>query len=90
MRSRYSAYVTEQVDYLVRTTLPKSRSNDLADSIRSWMNEVQWLQLQVLSSDADTVEFVADYISNGKAGRHHELSLFQKLKGEWFYVGVKE
>lgn len=89
MRSRYSAYVVEDVEYLVRTTLPKSRAPDLAQSIRSWMDEVQWLRLHVVSSTLDRVEFIAEYISNGQPGRHHEHSLFRTLKGEWFYVGEK-
>lgn len=89
MRSRYSAYVTENVDYLVKTTWPKSRAPDLAQSIRGWMNEVQWLRLHVMGSTTDSVEFIAEYISNGKPGRHHEHSAFRKLKGEWFYVGEK-
>ena len=87
MRSRYSAYVVEDVDYLVRTTWPASRAPNLAASIRHWMDQVQWLQLTVLFSGKDTVEFVAEYISGGRTGRLHERSLFRKQKGEWFYVG---
>jgi SEC-C motif-containing protein len=87
MRSRYSAYVTENVDYLVKTTWPKSRTPALASSIRSWMNEVQWLQLHVLGSTKDTVEFIAEYVSNGQPARLHEHSYFKMQKGEWFYVG---
>ena len=90
MRSRYSAYVVEDVDYLVRTTWPASRAPDLAVSIRDWMDQVQWLQLTVLFSGADTVEFVADYISSGRPGRLHERSLFRKQQGAWFYVGEIE
>lgn len=90
MRSRYSAYATENVDYLVRTTDPKSRAKNLAESIRSWMNEVQWLQLHVLSATQDTVEFIAEYISNGQSCQLYEHSLFRKQKGEWFYVGEKK
>lgn len=89
MRSRYSAYVKKDVDYLVRTTLPASRTPDLADSIRNWMDRVQWIQLHVLSSSEGYVEFIAEYVSNGKPGRLHERSLFTKHKGEWFYVGVE-
>jgi SEC-C motif-containing protein len=87
MRSRYSAYVLKNVDYLVATTWPASRTPDLADSIRSWMEQVQWLRLHVLNSSADRVEFVAEYIANGKPEMHRERSVFKMKKGAWFYVG---
>lgn len=87
MRSRYTAYVLQDVDYLVRTTWPASRTPDLADSIRSWMSRVEWVQLHVLSAGENTVEFVAEYLSGGKPDMLHEHSLFRKEKGEWFYVG---
>jgi SEC-C motif-containing protein len=87
MRSRYSAYVKRDVDYLVSTTHPDSRTPDLAASIASWMNQVQWQRLHVLKVDRDCVEFMAEYTINGKPARHHEHSRFKKRKGEWFYVG---
>lgn len=87
MRSRYAAYVVNDVDYLVRTTHPESRRPDLAVSIEQWMRQVEWLNLHVLSASEDRVEFIAEYISDGKPGRHHERSLFKKYKHEWFYVG---
>ena len=94
MRSRYSAYVMKNVDYLVRTTLPASRADDLADSIRVWMRKVEWLKLHIVATEAGTendetgkVEFVAEYMTDTAPGRHHECSVFQKRKGEWYYVG---
>lgn len=87
MRSRYSAYVKRDVDYLVSTTHPDSRTPDLASSIESWMNQVQWVRLHVLKADRDRVEFMAEYMAAGKPGQHHENSLFKKHKGEWFYAG---
>ncbi|WP_372846653.1 YchJ family protein [Pontiella sp.] len=87
MRSRYCAYVVEDVDYLVRTTHPSSRTPGLAASIRNWMDQVQWLRLHVLAAGENTVEFIAEYISEGKPGRLHERSRFKQKNGEWFYVG---
>ncbi len=87
MRSRYSAYVLKNVDYLVATTWPASRTPDLADSIRSWMAQVEWQRLHVLDAGKDRVEFIAEYIAAGKPGTHHERSTFKKEKGAWFYVG---
>ncbi len=87
MRSRYVAYVAKNVDYLVRTTHPNAREEGLADSIRKWMRQVEWLKLHVVATTEDRVEFVAEYITSTAPGRHHECSVFQCLEGEWFYLG---
>ena len=95
MRSRYTAYVLKNVDYLVQTTLPASREPNLADDIRSWMNQVTWQKLHVLNTTAGgrsdnegTVEFIAEFIGQHGADRHHELSQFKKVRGIWFYAAV--
>ncbi len=87
MRSRYAAYVKRDVDHLVRTTLPESRSPGLAASIKLWMEQVEWTRLHVLAATEDRVEFVAEYVAEGMPARLHERSIFSKLDGEWFYVG---
>jgi len=94
MRSRYTAYVLKNIDYLVETTLPASREPDLAESIRDWIGQVTWQKLHVLkveaggqSDTAGTVEFIAEFIGPDGTDRHHEHSLFKKVCGVWFYVG---
>ncbi len=87
MRSRYTAYVVKNVDYLVRTTHPSARSDGLAKSIRKWMRQVEWLKLHVIAAEGDRVEFMAEYLSATAPGRHHECSVFEKVDGEWFYLG---
>lgn len=93
MRSRYTAYVLEDVDYLVETTASESRTPDLAHEIRQWMNQVQWLRLHVIntaagrSSDSEgTVEFIAEYLGPTGPDQHHEKSRFKKINGAWCYV----
>jgi SEC-C motif-containing protein len=95
MRSRYTAYVLKDVDYLVKTTMPASREPGLADDIRSWMNQVTWQKLHVLnttdggrSDNEGTVEFIAEFIGPHGADRHHERSLFKKVRGIWFYAAT--
>ena len=94
MRSRYTAYILEDADYLVETTLPASREPDLAKSIRHWMKQVEWQRLHVLNIEAgkrsDTegiVEFIAEFIGPNGSDRHHERSQFKKIHGTWYYVG---
>lgn len=93
MRSRYTAYVLKNVDYLVKTTLPASREPSLAESIRDWIGQVTWQKLHVLSTTAGersdnegTVEFIAEFIGPNGTDRHHELSLFKKIRGTWYYA----
>ncbi len=87
MRSRYTAYVVKNVDYLVQTTHPDSRTDDLEKSIRKWMRQVEWLKLHVIAAEVDRVEFMAEYLTDSAPGRHHECSVFEKIDGEWFYLG---
>ena len=94
MRSRYSAYILKKVDYLVETTHPDERSDDLHKSIRKWMKQVEWLKLHVVATadglDGDTegrVEFIAEYLTDAGPGRHHECSVFEKIGDSWYYVG---
>ena len=94
MRSRYTAYVAGKVDYLMQTTHSLSRTDYLADSIRKWMRQVEWLKLHVIatidgqeSDSTGRVEFVAEYLTDTGPARHHECSVFEKVDGIWYYVG---
>jgi SEC-C motif-containing protein len=88
MRSRYSAYVLELEDYLLKTWHDSTRPTEaLFDG-----QKTQWLELKVKSftESADqqsaTVEFVAIYKINGKAHRLQEISRFVREGDQWFYV----
>lgn len=90
MRSRYSAYVLEREDYLLRTWHEATRPTALP-----WQDAapVKWLRLKILRTEAGgthdregVVEFVARYLINGKAERLHEVSRFQREGGQWLYV----
>ena len=90
MRSRYSAYVQRNSDYLLRSWSEATRPQ--AFNMRS-DDGVKWLGLKIVDTDAggeqDThgiVEFVARYKVNGKAVRLHERSRFKRVDGQWFYV----
>ena len=94
MRSRYTAYVVKNVDYLVHTTHPSVRSHELEASIRTWMRQVEWLKLHVVATEQGTaddedgrVEFIAEYLTSTAPGRHHECSVFKKVADDWYYLG---
>jgi SEC-C motif-containing protein len=89
MRSRYSAYVLGDIDYLLASWHADTRPDrlDLGD-----VAATRWLGLEVrrhamTGADSAIVEFVARYKSGGApAVRLHELSRFVREDGRWFYV----
>lgn len=88
MRSRYSAYVEKDLEYITRTWLPKNRPE--STSILS--GKVIWLSLAIVTcsnvgkSDVGTVEFIATYIESGTLYTMHETSDFIRIEEEWYYV----
>ncbi len=87
MRSRYSAFVTGNEDYLRETWLAKNRpSGRIIDK----KDPVKWVGLKIVShqelEDRATVEFIASYKRNGRMMKLHENSLFIKEDDRWYYV----
>ena len=80
MRSRYSAYVLKNIDYLKFTWHSTTCPDDFGD-----MDAIKWLGLKINKVDQNPknheyfVEFIARYkdsTQNGKADKIHELSRF--------------
>ena len=95
MRSRYSAFVLSNVDYLIKSWSPNTCDSSLQakKEIKQWSKSVNWLKLEILNSSllsekdlTGTVEFKAFYIENGKTQFIHENSLFEKTNRHWVYV----
>ena len=87
MRSRYSAFVLDRLDYLLASWHPDTRPA----SIEPNEPGLRWLGLEVKRhqrQDADhaTVEFVARSKLGGRASRLHEVSRFERVDGRWTYV----
>ncbi|WP_298017778.1 YchJ family metal-binding protein [uncultured Castellaniella sp.] len=87
MRSRYSAYVLDEIDYLLQTWHPGTRPAALAPNEPG----TKWLGLEVRrhdrqDADHETVEFVARVRVGGRASRLHETSRFVREEGRWLYV----
>ena len=87
MRSRYTAFVREQADYLLATWHASKRPSRV-----SFDAGVKWLGLevrdhQVIDDDHAEVEFVARLREpNGRAVRLHERSRVVREEGRWYYV----
>ena len=86
MRSRYTAYVLVNVNYLKATWHPSRLPQAL-----HLEQQAQWLGLKIMRHEASDdshalVEFVARYKINGRAQRLHEVSRFVREGGRWYYV----
>ena len=97
MRSRYCAYAQKNVDYLIQTYAAKQRKKQKRSSIVRGMEDTNWVQLTIISifegrqqHQTGEVEFVAEYVKNGKKFALKERSLFIRENGVWRYVrGMK-
>jgi SEC-C motif-containing protein len=89
MRSRYSAFVLKNINYLSDTHDPKTRNLSLLADNKRWADSVQFLKLEVIKARGlgmkATVEFKAYYLQDGSEKVHHEISGFRKISGRWFY-----
>jgi SEC-C motif-containing protein len=87
MRSRYTAFVLMDRDYLLATWHPQTRPADLAlDPGAKWLGLDVRSRKRVDATHAE-VEFVARCREpGGKAVRIHERSRFVQENGRWFYL----
>lgn len=93
MRARYTAHTQINMDFIERTHDPRTRGDlDMAGN-REWAETTNWQGLTILATDkggvndeTGTVEFIATYESEHGPQEHHELSIFHKHNGTWFYA----
>ena len=93
MRSRYTAYVRRDTDYLFATHDPDTLAEVDRESTKRWTREATWLGLKVLDvvkggpgDQEGEVEFSARWSQKREEHLHHERSLFRKREGRWCYV----
>ncbi|MFM7002351.1 MAG: YchJ family protein [Limnohabitans sp.] len=86
MRSRYSAFVRDDVPYLLATWHSSQRPAELTlEAGAKWLG-LEIKQHRMTGTDSAEVEFVARFRVGGKAIRQHERSRFVREEGRWFYV----
>jgi SEC-C motif-containing protein len=89
MRSRYSAYCLQRVDYLLASWHARTRPERL-----DLQPQCRWLGLQIIERVAGQAEdsegivaFVARYrIGGGRAQQLRERSRFRRESGRWYYL----
>jgi SEC-C motif-containing protein len=91
MRSRYTAYVLEDIDYILKTHDPATVAEVDRDGARAWSREAEWQGLEVHHArggeddDDGEVEFTANYAIDGRDVKHREHATFKRIRGRWFY-----
>ena len=92
MRSRYSAFALQQIDYIVQTTALGQQASLDVGAIADWSKSNQWLKLEVLNSNEKLdknhaqVEFKAHYHDGKQTQIHHEISHFVQHQARWYFL----
>ena len=86
MRSRFSAYATNNAAYIYHTYANSSRQSQSVADIQQWADECHWLALEIHHSDTTQVEFSAYYITDHNLCVLRENSNFILENDEWRYV----
>lgn len=92
MRSRYTAYVKNNINYIESTHSLEKRDDLSVDETRKWAENSTWKGLKIVSTikgkrsdSSGQVEFIAKYAQDGKDYEHHEISEFKKVEDKWYF-----
>lgn len=92
MRSRYTAFVFQDIDYIVSTTVPNQQNLLDKNGLIQWAEHTQWCGLEIISHQPyltkrhSVVEFKAQFMTGQGICIHHERSLFVNIKQHWYFV----
>ena len=90
MRARYSAFVKHNINFIYNTFHTSTRRFQNKKDIENWAKENKWMQLEIIKSTANTVEFKAHYLdSEMNVYIHHEKSIFKQIQQTWYYTDGK-
>ncbi|MCA9518011.1 MAG: SEC-C domain-containing protein [Myxococcales bacterium] len=94
MRSRYTAYAREHVDYLYETSSADVKRGFSHADAAAWARAATFTGLDVLATEAGgegddegVVDFAATWEEGGKARVLRERSRFVREEGLWRYAG---
>ncbi len=94
MRSRYSAYVLADLEYIEQTTQKDVRPQYDFEGLKAWAENSEWLGLKIHNTETDgdsgRVQFTARYREKEGIINHSEDSKFVREDGRWFFVHGKD
>ncbi|WP_153886323.1 YchJ family protein [Aliiglaciecola lipolytica] len=86
MRSRFSAYATQQYQYILDTYAQSQRDTLSVKELQQSDKETTWLRLQIVNCPDDhTVEFKAYSKFQNQFNLLHEISIFTLENQHWMY-----
>jgi len=93
MRSRYTAYVLGEVDYILDSLHPEHREDVDRKATEAWSKSADWKGLEIVSTeqggpadDTGMVEFIARFELGKIPQVHHEKATFARHNGRWYFV----
>lgn len=92
MRSRYSAFVMKDADYLIKTWHSSCQAQRFRADLESGFTKTHWLGLTVFAADEGRnpdegfVSFIARFNDDSRSGVIIERSRFLKENGQWYYI----
>lgn len=91
MRSRYAAYVRQEIDYIVATTVPAQQALLDRAAISAWSRQTEWDGLAVwrhtmVGRVHAQVAFSAYFREAGQRRQHDELSAFVRIGAYWYFI----
>jgi SEC-C motif-containing protein len=92
MRARYTAFVKQEIDFILNTVSPSTRKSFDRKGIEDWSRDTDWAGLEIVATEKGgvddekgQVEFIARFREKGEVKKHHELATFVKVNGSWFF-----
>lgn len=96
MRSRYSAFVLQDIDYIIQTTLPALQPLLEVSALKAWAEQTQWHHLEIITTAPKIgkrhaqVHFRAYFEESGTQGCHNERSAFVTInengQDRWYFL----
>ena len=90
MRSRYTAFCRDEMDYLQNSLVEEHRAEFKAEDVRRWNKDTDWLNLEILETatnkDEGMVLFRVSFRHKGGTQSLTERSRFVRRDGLWYYL----
>lgn len=97
MKSRFCAFVEQDINYIIATTLPAQQVLLDKEGLQAWASQMHWSHLQIVADRPKVakrhaqVHFCAYYHDvdchdADRLGVHDELSTFVKCDDRWYFL----
>jgi len=91
MKSRYTAYATDNADYIIKTTHPDN--SDYTEDKTRWRASIlefskhtDFLNLKIIDFVEEETEAYVSFVATLSSGELKEKSRFLKVGEKWLYV----